>query len=732
MRKRWIGALLALCMVLAMLPAGVVTARAEDNTFTFTNAADAYVFTKSGNDILITSEEDWNALSAAVKAGNTCKGLSFRLTDDISVSCMVGEQISNSTVRRFAGSFDGDGCTLTVNLDASVKAGQFKYNQNYAAPFGYANGVTVKNLVVAGTIKTNKKYAAGVVASLTNGGRLENVCVTATIDSRVNGDGTHGGLVAINENGPAGAFDRSPLLILKDCSFEGRFLGKNTYNCGGLVGFNKAKVRLQDCIFAPLELTINDGFLFDLSETFVRMEASNPMRNLIVYGDNYYTIPLGYVNYWAIWACSVLVDADEGCDVTVKCNGVVIKHRALVLPGAKLTVEAKAKPGYVLIETPRPRYTVWGNLVIRARSKAVEQGYVVTLNHENGAEPTWSGVQSLTNAHYGDYLTITAGAADEGYEFIGWYQSNGKLLTKSETYNVYVYSDVTYEARYQLAANKVVAFISNDLVLKTMEKVDAITADDFPANPTPNSGYRFVGWSMTAEEVNAALASEAMAAGGTVTVSAKFEKIVAPGSFAVSICNGEQEDRINVQLNAGQWYDVSAMEVPGKYFAYWKCEQSGGFEVRSYRENTSFWLTQDSTLTAVYDDAAVEQLGTAGLTSVTYDKDSSKLISVAYLTVPDGAIIRAAGLVAASNNEGSKYTAGDALITDNADYVKALANAVGQSEPVIYTWTKTKVNKPGEVWYVRPYVIYADESGAEHTIYGEMYTAVIDDLMRGI
>ena len=722
MKKRGISALLVLCMVFALLPFGTLTAHAEESTFRFSNDADAYVFTVSGNEVLITSEADWNALSAAVKEGYRCDGLNFRMTNDISVSKMIGEQTGVHTVKRFAGSFDGDGHTLTVNYDATAREGQFRYNQNYVAPFCFADGVEIENITVAGTIKTNKKYAGGVVASLTNGGWIENVCVDAAIESGVVGVGAHGGIVAVVEHGIF-SWDRTPVLVLKNCVFEGSMLGSNTYGCGGLVGCNKSRVWLQGCVFNPLELSVSGC----CSDTFVRVDSCNFCHNVVNFGCNYYTVRLGCVCCWAIRVCGVVIDVDEGCDVTVKCNGQIVNNRDLVYPGAVLTVEAKAKEGYELTETPNDRYVACGCVVIRARSQAVEQGYVVTLNHEHGAEPTWSGVQSLTNAHYSDYLTITAGAPEEGYEFIGWYQPNGKILTKEETYNAYVYCDVTYEARYQVKAHKVVTFIANNIVEKTLDDVDSVSAEDFPVDAIPESGFRFVRWDKTVEEVNAALADEALAQGGTVTVNAVFEKIN-PDALAVSISNGEQEDRINAQANANQWFEVTAMEVPGKYFAYWTCCQDGGMEVRSCRAKAAFWLTKDATLTAVYSDAPVEQLGTAGLSSVTYDGDASKLVTVAYLTVPESATIRAAGVVAASNNEGSKYDPAQELTTDNADYVKVSANNVGTNNNVSYTWTKSNVNKPGETWYLRAYAIYDDENGAEHTVYSELYTAVIDDM----
>ena len=722
--KRVLSIFLALCMVLVLLPFGAVEAHAETNTFSFTNDANAYQFSKSGNDILITSEEDWNALSAAVKSGYTCKNLSFKLTADISVSLMVGEQVGNAK-RRFAGSFDGNGHTLTVNYDATAKAGQFMSNQNYVAPFAFADRITVKNLTVDGTIKTNHCYAAGVVASLTNGGRIENVTVNATIVSTmVCDDGMHGGFVAVNENGPRGRCDRSPLLVFKSCSFNGSLLGEGTYNCGGFVGNNKAKVWVENCLFNPLELTVNDKWYYDWSDTFVRNEYTNPYCNVIYVCYNYYTRLLGTVDFWAIRACGIVIDADEGCTVTVKANGRVLNNRDIVLPGTRITVEVEAKPGYELTQVPNESYTVCQNLTITARSQAVEQGYVVTLNHEHGAEPTWSGVQSLTNAHYSDYLTITAGEPDEGYVFIGWYKPNGMLLTKEETYNAYVYCDVTYEARYQLAAHKVVHFISNDCVMKTLDDVDSITAADFPEDPVPAIGSRVVRWSMTAEEVNEALASEAMAMGGTVTVTAQFEKI--EDAIIVTVNNGEQAEPEVVTLSGSQFYRLAAAEVPGKYFDHWVCVQDGEYEVVSYRKTGVFWMTKDATVTAVYSDTPVEQDATAILSSVRYNAETAKLTSASFLSVPETGTIRAAGVLAASNKEESKYTAGEELTTDNADYVKVYADACGKSDSFTYIWTKKDVKNPGETWYLRPYVIYADEMGVEHTVYGEMRTASLE------
>ena len=147
-------------------------------------------------------------------------------------------------------------------------------------------------------------------------------------------------------------------------------------------------------------------------------------------------------------------------------------------------------------------------------------------------------------------------------------------------------------------------------------------------------------------------------------------------------------------------------------FAWWELDG----ERISYSSTASFFATQDCVLRAVYASTAVEAEGTATIRSITYNPDTKKLSFNAYLTVPDGAKITAAGLVAASGS--GAYNPDDPLTEANAEYTKALAAAKGKCAPVDYTWNKTKVN-PGDVWYVRARISYKDVVGVEHEVYGE-------------
>jgi len=82
---------------------------------------------------------------------------------------------------------------------------------NYAAPFGVTCGATIKNLHVDGTIVTDHKFAAGIVAYSNNIGnqttRIIN-CISSvyincdnivTVNASKPNDCTHGGLVGQNE-----------------------------------------------------------------------------------------------------------------------------------------------------------------------------------------------------------------------------------------------------------------------------------------------------------------------------------------------------------------------------------------------------------------------------------------------------------------------------------------------------------------------------------------------------
>ena len=79
------------------------------------------------------------------------------------------------------------------------------------------------------------------------------------------------------------------------------------------------------------------------------------------------------------------------------------------------------------------------------------------------------------------------------------------------------------------------------------------------------------------------------------------------------------------------------------------------------------------------------------------------------------------GLVATYRNE-----IGQNVTMENAVYKKLSKKVTSSTKNLKYTWTKTYVHAP---CYVRPYLLYADENGVEHTVYGD---AVVGQLSNYI
>ncbi len=221
---------------------------------------------------IIKSDSDWETLSTNVKAGNTYSGKYFSLTSNITITQTVGLQATNTSLsKKFEGVFLGNGNTITVNIDTKDK---------YAAPFGSLSNATIQDLNVIGAINTSNKFAAGVAGFATGTCFFVNCHVSMDINSTVNGDGTHGGLL--------GLVDSASTANFTNCSFEGRLLGSKTTNCGGFVGYNKGIANFNNCLFNPSEVTFNIVGNSELSSTFSRLDKAG--KNYFT--NAYYTSPL--------------------------------------------------------------------------------------------------------------------------------------------------------------------------------------------------------------------------------------------------------------------------------------------------------------------------------------------------------------------------------------------------------------------------------------------------------
>ena len=360
-----------------------------------TQSAWAWSGSGTSNDpYLITSASDWNTLASNVNGGTTYTGTYFRLTNDISVTTMVGNSETNS----FRGTFDGYGHTLNIT---------YSNNSDYTAPFRYIQGATFKNLKVTGTIETTMNYAASIAGLNTSAAATFDQCVTD---------------VAINS---------SSTTIAGWYHYD--------YHGGFLAQTNKADVSITDCTCGG---SVN-GSSSDISYCagFVGVAVSCTVSATRCLSTTSYT------NVNGVNSLCHTAGAERSASVFYYVNG-----NDGACPGTRVTVSDLENSSYATaLQAGRPT-TIWVQqssinqpmLNLFAFNRASDGYYLI------GSEQEWRNFASLietlptANARMTADISVTTMMGSSGYPFCGIFDGYGHTLTIS--YNTS--SDYTAPFRY--------------------------------------------------------------------------------------------------------------------------------------------------------------------------------------------------------------------------------------------------------------------------------------------
>ena len=216
----------------------------------------------------IDNDDEWYAIAGLVSEGVDFAGYKFLLTADLGsvnpicepIGCQENEydedgKLKSFVRKRFAGTFDGGG--KTINIDLWSYNNEENPNPNYCAPFAYVKNTTIKNLKVTGHIFTEGTFAGGLVGSTgagTSDGKItiENVEVAVDMECHyLSGDQGSGKYA--NQAGFVGIAEGSA--TIKNCWFSGSLSGADFAYSGGFIALNKAQSSLNNCLFAPSSVT---------------------------------------------------------------------------------------------------------------------------------------------------------------------------------------------------------------------------------------------------------------------------------------------------------------------------------------------------------------------------------------------------------------------------------------------------------------------------------------------
>ncbi len=168
---------------------------------------------------LLGSNADWTEFCALVNDG-TEPAANAMLTADITVSGTVSSTTVGTSSNKYAGTFDGQGHTLTFNKTGVTGV-------DNVAPFKFINGATIKNLQTAGTLESNHTLMSGIVSEAAGASAITNCTSSMTLTCTAAGDATTAGILARGDNGAS--------TTITNCAYTGVLTAES--GVSGIVGY---------------------------------------------------------------------------------------------------------------------------------------------------------------------------------------------------------------------------------------------------------------------------------------------------------------------------------------------------------------------------------------------------------------------------------------------------------------------------------------------------------------
>lgn len=183
----------------------------------------------------IASKADWKTFCDLVEDGQTA--VDAKMTKDVDLETDI--TMAGTANKPYAGTFDGQNHTLTVNWDAG--------SAKDVAPFGRVNGATIKNLRTEGSIRSNSFYLSGLIDEAAGGNITVANCVSAVnITSSYTSDRCGaGGLISY--------IFPSARVTINDCLVKGSINAtteKGQKGMGGFVYVQNGACIMNNCLYA--------------------------------------------------------------------------------------------------------------------------------------------------------------------------------------------------------------------------------------------------------------------------------------------------------------------------------------------------------------------------------------------------------------------------------------------------------------------------------------------------
>ena len=298
--------------------------------------------------------------------------------------------------------------------------------------------------------------------------------------------------------------------------------------------------------------------------------------------------------------------------------------------------------------------------------------------------------------------------------FLYWVNASNKVVSTDKSYTFIMGSETTLKAVYGKARQNqaTVVFISHSDQIISSKAYTTNDTIQFPVPPI-KMGCTFTGWSMTEEQIRAAMANNS----GIIQVRALYtEPSIA---CKVTVVYPEGTDNQVVNAVVGKAIDVTAKDIEGKTFSYWT-DNDGN--ILGYTKTLKLAPSGDMTVKAVYGENA-EVKPVISMTAIDASAGNGYyVISVtATRAVPEGYELVKQGILYSLDSR----CAGDA----GKDYLKLTAD--GTVPEGVYEYSGTdqalngvtrfngKVGAADTTLYGRGYMILKNSAGEVLYVYAD-------------
>lgn len=628
---------------------------------TFTNDPTAYLVESSS----ITKENGKYSVAKAylAKVGNTQY---YTMDEAFKAQTASGEEIVLLRDYKTAGTFSSGSIKRTVDLNGHTWTYTGTGINDAAFEINYSDAtLTVKNgKVISNTLVGLIPSAMGGTITYDNSTLIfENVEMISNGNSGIetNGNNTNDTVTLKNStlnvpNGFGIYFPSSGALNIENSKITAKTMGVQV--CAGSLNISgSSEITVTG---DPVAKTENDGAIQDgAAISIVNRPGYKGLANVTITGGTF-TSENGKAIKAYTW--KDMTESDFGLNVIAVSGGTF----SSAVPADYCAA------GYAPKANTDGTYGVEPKVTTEKRNLSVEINGYGTVDYSiiGGVSGTWDN--SITNVPYeiGTQFTLKAIPGD-GFTFLYWVNSEGRVLTDNLTYNFYLGDNLTIKAVFCKTENSNAYVIFRDrgnTILKATS-ADSEGYIDVPTNLIDYAGYTFIGWYDADGKEYIVTDGKIQVSGNVaITIYAKY-KADTETVYTVTVDGIEKG-----KYTYGSYVTVTAEDIEGKEFAGWYINGT----LVSYDKAYSFYVTGNVALEARYSDTVVVK---------------EPVITLLVSERKDMADGKQSVILTASWSADSSYTFVGAgiILSQNADTALTLENVDGRN--VVKTDTRLTSNE---------------------------------------